>query len=238
MKEDKDAATTKKRHYTVYNKEYHPLLIESLLQNAMTAEQVAEKIGIDKDTFYAWKNKYPEVAEAIKRGKAPVDTRVVAALYRSAMGYTYEEVTREPKALSTKELKERAEMEDPPPPPLIVTKVVRKYVAPNIIAQIFWLKNRLPAEWKDRNDVSISGEVKYEIGLPPKPEELAKRVEGDTKIVEGAKIELIEEKKKPYTRPKIKQVELPKGAENASLGLEGEVELGSEDTKDDSEDQD
>jgi len=168
-----------------YNKELYPLLIESLLQNGLTIQQVCQRIRIGASTFHIWKRKYPEVAEAVKRGKSPVDEKVVAALYKSAIGHTYEEVITEPKQLSVEEIKERAKMENPPPIPMVKKKVTTKYIPPNIIAQIFWLKNRKSDEWKDKNDTSISGKIEYSVMLPPKPDELKKV--GETKV-EGNKV--------------------------------------------------
>lgn len=41
-------------------------------------------------------------------------------------------------------------------PELIVAKEVTKHVQPNTTAQIFWLKNRKPAEWRDRKDIDAN----------------------------------------------------------------------------------
>lgn len=41
-------------------------------------------------------------------------------------------------------------------PELIITKEVTKHVQPNTTAQIFWLKNRKPADWRDRKDIDAN----------------------------------------------------------------------------------
>ncbi len=38
-----------------------------------------------------------------------------------------------------------------------ITKKVKKQVAPNPTAAIFWLKNRKPDEWRDRKETEVSG---------------------------------------------------------------------------------
>lgn len=43
---------------------------------------------------------------------------------------------------------------------LVVTKEVMKEVLPDTTAQIFWLKNRRPDRWRDKQDMELSGEVK------------------------------------------------------------------------------
>src|SRR5699024_6503945 len=84
------------------------------------------------------KNKYPEITEALKRGKEVVDREVENALLKRALGYKYKEVTEEFGE---------------------VTKVVTKEVQPDTTAQIFWLKNRKPCIWRDKQDIEHSGNM-------------------------------------------------------------------------------
>lgn len=42
---------------------------------------------------------------------------------------------------------------------LIETKRVTKEVHPDTTAQIFWLKNRKPQQWRDRHDIEHSGNI-------------------------------------------------------------------------------
>lgn len=42
---------------------------------------------------------------------------------------------------------------------LVVTKVVNKEVVPDVTAQIFWLKNRKPLDWRDKQDIEHSGQI-------------------------------------------------------------------------------
>lgn len=46
---------------------------------------------------------------------------------------------------------------------LVVTKKIRKTVLPDTTAQIFWLKNRKPKEWRDKQDVSLEGSTSVQI---------------------------------------------------------------------------
>ena len=41
-----------------------------------------------------------------------------------------------------------------------VTKVITKQQAPDTTAQIFWLKNRKPQEWRDKQETEISGHIR------------------------------------------------------------------------------
>lgn len=41
----------------------------------------------------------------------------------------------------------------------IVETPIRKYYPPDTTAAIFWLKNRRPGEWRDKQDVEHSGDL-------------------------------------------------------------------------------
>lgn len=120
------------------------ILIEAWARNGLTDEQIAKNLGISKDTFYKYKREYIDFSDSLKRGKEVVDIEVENALLKRALGYKYDEVT--------KELNEdTGELE--------VTKVVTKEVQPDTTAQIFWLKNRKPEDWRDRKEVEHSGNI-------------------------------------------------------------------------------
>lgn len=108
--------------------------LEGWARDGLTDEQVAKNIGINRDTLYRWKKDYPDISDALKRGKEVVDRQVENALLRRALGYEYDEVTFE----DGDEVKR-----------------VRKQVVPDTTAQIFWLKNRKPEDWRDKQDVKI-----------------------------------------------------------------------------------
>lgn len=118
------------------------LLLEGWARDGLTDEQIAHNTGINVSTLYEWKKAYPEIAEALKKGKEVVDILVENALLKRALGYRYDEVTRE-----------IAMSEDGEANGLAVTKVVTKEVQPDVTAQIFWLKNRRPDKWRDKPEV-------------------------------------------------------------------------------------
>ena len=49
-----------------------------------------QKIGVSVSSFNVYKNEHPELLEALKNGKIVADDEVEAALYRRAVGYSYE----------------------------------------------------------------------------------------------------------------------------------------------------
>nr|DAL55184.1 MAG TPA_asm: terminase small subunit [Caudoviricetes sp.] len=125
------------------------ILIEGWARNGLTIEQIAKNLGISKVTFYKYMNEHVELSEHLKKGKEVVDIEVENALLKRALGYKYEEVTKE--LLKNKKTGKEE---------LRVTKVVAKEVQPDTTAQIFWLKNRRPEDWRDKKDIEHSGNIK------------------------------------------------------------------------------
>ena len=111
-------------------------LIEGWARDGMIEDDIAKKMGIVRSTLFAWKNKYPEITNALKAGKEVVDRRVESALLKRALGYEYEEVRQ----ISTKKPNGTKE---------IRVEKVNKVVPPDTTAQIFWLKNRRPDIWRN-----------------------------------------------------------------------------------------
>lgn len=111
------------------------LKLEGWARDGLTDEQIAQNVRISRETLYAWKKKYPDISDALKRGKDVVDRQVENALLRRALGYEYEEVKEK---FEYGEITERT--------------VTKKEVVPDTTAQIFWLKNRKPDKWRDKPD--------------------------------------------------------------------------------------
>ncbi|QZY56698.1 DNA-packaging protein [Crassaminicella profunda] len=125
------------------------LEVQAWARDGLTDEQIAHNLGIAVSTFYEYKKKHSEFSEALKKGKTVVDIEVENALLKRALGYKYNEVTQELKINS-----KTGEAE------LVVTKVITKEVQPDTTAEIFWLKNRKPAVWRDKVVQELEGEVK------------------------------------------------------------------------------
>lgn len=124
------------------------LLVEAWARNGLTDEQIAKNLGVAYSTFREYAKKHSALSAALKRGKEVVDIEVENALLKRALGYKYNEVTKE--LCKDKETGEET---------LVVTKVVTKEVVPDTTAQIFWLKNRKPEAWRDRKEVDHSGTI-------------------------------------------------------------------------------
>lgn len=117
------------------------LKLEAWARDGLNDEQIAANAGIATATLYDWKKRYPEVSEALKKGKEVVDVQVENALLKRALGYTYTETKKERTAEGVR------------------TTTTIKEVVPDTTAQIFWLKNRRPDRWRDKQDIEHSGQI-------------------------------------------------------------------------------
>ena len=116
------------------------ILLEGWARNGATDEELSRKMGINPATLYVWKSKYPEISEALKRGKEVIDIQVENALLKRALGYDYQE--------------ERVEesVEDG-----VKTIRTTKHIPPDTTAGIFWLKNRNPDKWRQNPQPEADG---------------------------------------------------------------------------------
>ena len=112
-------------------------LLEGWARDGLTDEQLAEKIGIGTRTLYDWKGRYPQISQALKKGKEIVDIQVENALLKRALGYDFQE--------------ERVEWSGKDGVKVIQTL---KHVPGDTTAQIFWLKNRRTDKYRDKPEPS------------------------------------------------------------------------------------
>jgi len=110
-----------------------------------TDAQLADFFAVSVSTVNLWKVTHKEFSESIKVPKATADERIEQSLYRRAMGYEHDEVDIR--------VIDHALVQTP----------IRKYYPPDSTALIFWLKNRKPAEWRDKIEQEHSGALTVEI---------------------------------------------------------------------------
>lgn len=84
-------------------------LVEGWARDGLTDIQIAENLGISKDTFYEYKKKYSDFSDSLKKGKEVIDYQVENALLKNAL-------------------------------------------EGNVTAQIYWLNNRKPKQWKNKRE--------------------------------------------------------------------------------------
>lgn len=108
-------------------------LLEAWARDGLTDEQLAHNMGVTTSTLYAWKAKYSEISEALKRGKKVVDVEVENALLKRAKGFEYTETRVEQSVKDGRKV-----------------TLIKRFVPPETAAAIFWLKNREPEKWREK----------------------------------------------------------------------------------------
>lgn len=56
------------------------LMLEGRARDGLTDEQITQNIGVSRSTLNAWKNRYSDISDTLKRGKEIVDRQVENAL--------------------------------------------------------------------------------------------------------------------------------------------------------------
>lgn len=121
-------------------------LLKGWARDGLTDEQIAYNMNISCSTFYKYKNEYSEITESLKKGKEVVDYEVESSLLKKAFGYNAK-VLKHIKVKKTDyndegyKVNEREE---------IVEVYDEVHIPADVTAQIFWLKNRKPDKWREK----------------------------------------------------------------------------------------
>ena len=172
------------------------LKLEGWARDGLTDEQIAKNMGISRSTLNEWIKKYPDISDTLKRGKEIVDIQVENALLKRALGYRYNEDKYISVPMDDVEYSEKrheymnrykfehpeatadelmlVEMNFPKTKQQLVERKVKE-VVPDTTAQIFWLKNRMPEKWRDKQEVKVSGTLENE---KTKLDELIRQMRG------------------------------------------------------------
>ena len=122
---------------TKYKEEYNELAYKLCLLGH-TDEELAQFFEVHVSTIHQWKLDYPDFSDSIKNGKEFADIEIVQSLHNRARGMTLKkQVVKGEGAI--------VEVEDEIPP--------------DTTAMIFWLKNRQPKKWRDKQVQEHEGEI-------------------------------------------------------------------------------
>ena len=105
---------------------------EMLVRRGWTDQECADFFDVSINTITGWKEKHPEFMVSLKNWKESADFHVEKSLYERAMGYTHKAVKMF--VVGGK----------------IVQQEYLEHYPPDSTALIFWLKNRKPSEWRDK----------------------------------------------------------------------------------------
>lgn len=110
-------------------------LVEGWKRDGLTDVQIAENLGVSKNSIIKWKKEKKDFSDAIKKGKEVSDYELENALHKRATGYYYKEETVTNKGDVVQ---------------------IEKYEHANPTSLIFALKNRLPAKYRDKIEQEVT----------------------------------------------------------------------------------
>lgn len=119
-----------------YKEEYAEQAYNYCLLGAID-EQLASFFDVSVTTINTWKETYPDFLASIKKGKEQADLEVTQSLKKRASGMK----------LKKQVVKEGGIVE------------IEDEIPPDTTAMIFWLKNRQPKIWRDKQETEHSGRV-------------------------------------------------------------------------------
>jgi hypothetical protein len=114
-----------------------------LCDSGATNLDLAHEFGVTLQTLRNWRAKYPEFLASLKLGKEIADAEVERSLYERATGYSFGAVKQQYDAKAGKWVE--------------INYI--EHVPPDPTAMIFWLKNRKPKEWRDKQELEVSGNL-------------------------------------------------------------------------------
>jgi hypothetical protein len=125
---------------TDYREEFNEQAVK-LCRLGATDKELADFFEVSEATINNWKINFPKFLESIKEGKELADANVAQRLYERAIGFEHDSEEIKVVAIGDKQGSE------------VVRVPIRKIYPPDSTAAIFWLKNRRPKEWRDKQEI-------------------------------------------------------------------------------------
>lgn len=132
---------------TKYKPEYDAQAAKLCRRLGATNADLAEFFDVSHATIDNWLAAHPSFLGAVKDARAEADAIVEKSLYRRAIGYEHSAVKIFMPAGATEP----------------VYAPYTEHYPPETTAGIFWLKNRKPDQWREKQDVTVDGNLTVEI---------------------------------------------------------------------------
>jgi AcrR family transcriptional regulator len=112
-----------------------------LAKDGKTLDQIAEVVGVSSRTLTNWMGSNEDLLLAVREARQIADELVEASLFAKAVGYSHPEE----KVFCSEGM--------------ITTHETQKHYPPDTQAAMFWLRNRQPERWKEKNESDVKVET-------------------------------------------------------------------------------
>lgn len=108
------------------------LLLKKMARDGLTDKEIAQSIGISRETLYRWMRRDEKIKTTIAEGRRPVIVEVEDAFIKECLGYhaVDETITEYPDGTIKK-------------------TTTKRYMRPSVNAQALFMRMRDPAHWAE-----------------------------------------------------------------------------------------
>lgn len=110
-------------------------MVEGWSKNGLTESQICKNLGVNRTTLNDFKDRYPELLEAINRGREMAVAEIENALFKRALGYDFEETKESSRVIDGKTIK--------------CNEKIKNHLPPDVAACFILLKNKDHSNWCD-----------------------------------------------------------------------------------------
>lgn len=121
---------TKRKSPVPFRQEYIAIAARAM-SVGFTLSELAALLGCSAHTLKRWILEHPKFGEAVKMHRGRADDRIERNLFQRACGYEF--IAEKPMNVGGQ----------------VQVAQYKEHVKPDVVAQIFWLKNRRPEAWRD-----------------------------------------------------------------------------------------
>ena len=141
------AKVGRKPQYTEWIEEDGLLMIKGWARDGLTNAEICKNIGIHPSTLCEWMQQFPEIVEALKKGRKPYPVQVEDTFFEKKLsGYFVDEeiveVTKHPNGEKTEHRKK-----------------MKRWIPPDTTAMIFYLKCKKGKYYNDRAALAADNEA-------------------------------------------------------------------------------
>lgn len=115
--------------------------VRILAERGFTDLEMSAFFEVSESGWHKWKIEHPEFKTMLDNSKETANARVERALFERATGYEHGD--------------EQIFCQDGE----VIRAKTKKHYPPDATSAIFWLKNRMPDKWKDKQDIEVSGKI-------------------------------------------------------------------------------